>query len=115
MYLYNSTLDADLIVSRHLGALEWLAAKFGGHLSKAPSTEAIPVKESVTEADVDGQVVVGNLPLFLASKTYMVGAIEFDGPPPRGAEYGVPEMCKAGARVTWYQVVQTARHIGDAW
>lgn len=83
-----------VIVSRHPGAVEWLREQgLDG-----------TVYPSVTEEDVRGRWVVGNLPLKYAVLARGVLAIEFDGAPPRGAEYGAEEMKAAGARLSAYFV-----------
>lgn len=143
----------DLIVTRHRGAVEWLAEEFrrtrtapawrgwtvwciltadarvrgwpvGGNGSHThylcpllaadqwddfdprsyDAQPRIPVVAEVTAADVRGRHVVGNLPLHLAALCASVTAIEFAGPPPRGAEYTAAEMTAAGARLARYVV-----------
>jgi len=65
----------------------------------------VPVKAEVSADDVRGRHVVGNLPLHLAAMCASITAIEFDGPPPRGAEYTADDMDRAGARLRAYRVV----------
>lgn len=115
-----------VIVSRHPGAVEFLAEQIGleqhgGHgfayydrAGKAvvvgdstqglPLSCRIPVLESAGPDDVRGKAVYGNLPLHLAALAAEVVAVEFAGPPPRGQEYGVEEMRAAGARLARYVV-----------
>ena len=87
-----------VIVSRHEAAIEFIRAN-------APEFRfARVVTGNATPADVRGKIVAGNLPLHLAALCHTVVAVEFDGAPPRGAEYGVAEMVAAGARLTAYRV-----------
>lgn len=91
-------MKADIIVSRHPGAVAWLRDAY-------PELADVPVVAAVSAADVQGKVVVGNLPMHLASAAECVYAIEFSGPAPRGAEYSAAEMREAGARTTRYYVL----------
>jgi hypothetical protein len=86
-----------VIVSRHSAAVEFIRAE-------APEFADATVLVSATPDDVRGRVVAGNLPLHLASLAKAVVAVEFEGAPPRGTEYGIEEMRKAGARLRWYVV-----------
>lgn len=87
-----------VIVSRHLAAIEFIR-------QHAPEFRfARIITGNATAADVRGKIVAGNLPLHLAALCRTVVAVEFDGAPPRGTEYGVPEMVAAGARLTAYRV-----------
>ena len=70
-------------------------------------SETVNVVASATAEDVAGKVVYGNIPLHLAAAADSVWAVEFDGPPPRGAEYGIAEMEQAGARLCCYKVQQS--------
>jgi hypothetical protein len=87
-----------IIVSRHPAAIEfiraWASEEFG----------AAPVAASATADDVRAKAVAGNLPLHLAAVAAEVWAVEFDGPPPRGAEYSTRDMVAAGARLARYRV-----------
>lgn len=116
----------DLIVSRHRGALEWLAGRLGNELEHGeyvpgenvfrvyPVADTghdfppydVPVRAEVGPDDVRDKVVVGNLPLHLAALCRRVVAVEFGGPPPRGAEYGPAEMEAAGGRLASYTVAR---------
>jgi hypothetical protein len=116
-----------LIVTRHPAALQFLAQ--GIHPEWAPavlegqqlvwkpigpeagSPEALAVSDSVriisgnaTAEDVRNKIVYGNIPLHLAALARAVIVIEFSGDPPRGQEYGLPEMLAAGAHLTAYEV-----------
>lgn len=86
-----------IIVTQHDGAVAWLESQgiVGPRLKHA------------TEDDVAGRLVVGNVPLRLAERALGVLAIEFEGQPPRGAEYTVADMVKAGARLRFYAVSST--------
>lgn len=108
-------LDFALVVSRHPGAVDWLAAQLCGTVNQAGTAIAvpgldggddiiIPVLTEVTPDDVRGLRVAGNLPLHLAALAEKVYAIEFTGEPPRGAEYSAYAMEAAGAHLTPYSV-----------
>jgi len=86
-----------VIVSRHPAAVAFIHEEM-------PEAASAPVMESVSADDVRGKIVIGNVPLSLAAVAEKVIAVEFDGVPPRGAEYGVEEMRAAGARLTAYRV-----------
>jgi putative CRISPR-associated protein (TIGR02620 family) len=86
-----------IIASRHTGAIEFVR-------SERPDFVDAEVRESVTPDDVRGAHVIGNLPLHLAALCGRYEAIEFSGPPPRGAEYGLKEMRACGARLVEYRV-----------
>jgi CRISPR-associated protein Csx16 len=86
-----------IIVSRHPAAIEFVRAE-------RPDFCDAEVMESVTADDVRGAHVVGNLPMSLAALCARYEAIEFSGPPPRGAEYGLKEMRACGARLVEYRV-----------
>jgi hypothetical protein len=64
----------------------------------------VPVIFAAYPDDVMGKVVYGNLPLHLASLTSLVRAVEFEGAPPRGQEYSLEDMMRAGARLVDYVV-----------
>lgn len=116
-----------VIVSRHSAAIVFIAQQIvppatpyvvdGGQLvvlwddimDNFPPLEsniqyAIPILASATEEDVRDKVVYGNLPLHLAAAAQVVFAIEFEGDPPRGAEYTLEDMRRAGAVLRCYQV-----------
>jgi hypothetical protein len=65
----------------------------------------VPVLASATAEAVRGKEVFGNLPLHLAAEAELVHAIEFPAAPPRGAEYTVDDMLKAGAVLRPYYVL----------
>jgi len=92
-----SEMHEAVIVSRHCAAVEFIRQAAG-------LSDKVPVLASATPDDVRGKVVYGNLPLHLAAEAAQVVAVEFDGAPPRGAEYGITEMRAAGARLTAYKV-----------
>jgi hypothetical protein len=87
-----------LIVTRHPAAAEFIREELGSGWQDAE------IKPEVTEEDVKNAVVAGNLPLHLAAKAARVLAVEFEGPPPRGAEFTVEDMRSAGARIMPYVV-----------
>lgn len=87
-----------VIVSRHEAAIEFIR-------QHAPEFRfARIITGNATAADVRGQIVAGNVPLHLAALCHTVVAVEFDGAPPRGAEYSAQDMVAAGARLTAYRV-----------
>lgn len=114
-------IDIDVVVSRHPAAVEFIAAEIGGRVvgdgeqsfitvEVGPrKTRMIPVLAQAGPDDVDGRVVGGNLPLHLAALARLVVAVEFDGEPPRGREYGLPEMRAAGAHLRVYRVRSVRR------
>jgi len=85
-----------VIVSRHAGAVAWLAAQ------GITGT----VIEQATADDVRGKVVVGNLPLDLAAEAHQVGSIDLPGllREQRGRDLTPAEMNAAGATLRWYVV-----------
>lgn len=88
-----------IIVSRHPAAVEFIRQQLG--------IEDAPVMASVTEDDVRGKIVIGNLPMHLAAIASWTGeywALEFDGAAPRGAEYTIDDMLVAGAKLVRYRV-----------
>ena len=92
----------EIIVSRHPAAIQFIQEMLGAQPGD------IPVIESATIADVSGAAVYGNLPLHLAVRAAVVVAVEFDGPPPRGREYGLEVMRAAGATLVPYRVQRAA-------
>lgn len=85
-----------VIISRHAGAIEWLARQgiTGSVIAQA------------TAEDVRGKVVVGNLPLHLAALALRVGSIDLPNlaAADRGRDLTPAEMDAAGASVQWYEV-----------
>lgn len=77
-------------------------------VSQAPAPVLVAkvpiIRGNATPEDVRGKHVYGNVPLCLACEASIVYAIEFDGTPPRGTEYGIEEMRAAGAKLTAYTV-----------
>jgi len=86
-----------VIVSRHPATIEYLRDE-RAYLADAP------VIESASAADVAGKIVYGNLPLHLAALTHSVCAVEFYNTAPRGLEYTLEDMRRAGAHITQYRV-----------
>lgn len=87
-----------VIVSRHEAAIEFIR-------EHAPEFRfARTITGNATPDDVRGKIVAGNLPLHLAALCHTVVAVEFDGAPPRGAEYTAEDMVAAGAHLTAYRV-----------
>ena len=85
-----------VIVSRHAGAIEWLARQ----------GIAGTVIEQATAEDVFDSVVIGNLPLHLAAAAHKVGSIDLPGltREQRGRDLTPEEMDAAGAVIRWYVV-----------
>ena len=85
-----------VIVSRHAGAVAWLAAQgiTGDVIAQA------------TPEDVRGKIVVGNLPLHLAALAVKIGSIDMPNlaAADRGRDLTPEEMDAAGARISWYKV-----------
>lgn len=108
-----------IIVTRHKGAVSFIAAALQGTDNNGESVSVycieardrvqVPVVSSATADDVRGKVVYGNLPMHLAAEADTVYAIEFDGDPPRGAEYNLDDMRRAGARLMPYVVTRSDR------
>lgn len=88
-----------VIVSRHPAAIEFIK-------KYAPVFADAPVLSHATEDDVRDKIVIGNLPLHLASLAKRVIVIEFTGTAPRGQEYTLEDMINAGAVLREYQVKQ---------
>lgn len=97
-----------IIVSRHPAAVEFIRRE-------APEFADALVLAQATADDVRGATVAGNLPLHLAALAAEVWAVEFEGGPPRGAEYGVAEMDAAGARLTRYVVASESQVSALDW
>ena len=85
-----------IIVSRHAGAIEWLA-------QRGITGTAMP---QVTPEDVRDKIVIGNLPLHLAAAAHQVGSIDMPdlSAADRGRDLTPEEMDAAGARISWYVV-----------
>ncbi len=94
---HDPVIARRVIVSRHPAAIEFLRAE-------CPEFAEAPVLESASAEEIRGAVVGGNVPLHLAAVAAQVVAVEFEGPAPRGAEYGLAEMRAAGARIARYRV-----------
>jgi hypothetical protein len=87
-----------VIASRHPAVLEWLK-----RFPDIPKGTPI-IMENACADGVAGKIVIGNIPLFLASRAKMVLAVEFEGAPPRGQEYTLEDMLKSGAKLSGYIV-----------
>jgi len=87
----------NVIVSRHVGAVEWLRQR--GITGR--------VIEHATAEDVRGRVVYGTLPLHLAAEAARVVAIDLPRlrPEQRGKDLSPAEMDAAGARLIAYKVL----------
>jgi len=91
----------DVVVTRHAATLQWLEEEAGNYGLDISQARVVP---SVSEDDVKGRIVVGNLPMHLASMCSRYFAVEFSSQPPRGQEYGINEMRSCGAHLTEYVV-----------
>ena len=89
-----------LIVTRHQGAVAWLEAQgiTGEVISHVASAD-----------EVRGRVVIGALPLHLASEAEKIGSIDMPGlrPDQRGQDLTPVDMDAAGATLRWYAVRQS--------
>lgn len=94
---YRQTGPERVIVSRHPAAVEFIR-------SVAPEFADAPVLQVAGEDDVRSKVVAGNLPLHLAALAEEVWVVEFTGEPPRGQEYSLEDMRRAGAVLRRYKV-----------
>ena len=86
-----------IVVSRHKAAIEFIRQE----MCWRPGS--FRVVESATADDVQGMHVYGNLPMHLAALAAKVTVVEFAGEAPRGQEYDLSAMQKAGARLVTYQ------------
>jgi len=87
-----------VIVSRHPAAVQFVREELG-------LGEDVPVLATADAANVRDKVVAGNIPLHLACLCRYVVAVEFDTPP-RGAEYTLEDMRRAGAHLKRYRVTR---------
>ena len=90
-----------VIVSRHEGAVKWLA--------QCGITGPV-ISGNATPDDVRGKVVVGNVPLHLAALAARVASIDMPAlrADQRGADLTPAEMDAAGASINWYVVRDVA-------
>mgnify|MGYP000955834578 CR=1 FL=1 len=86
-----------LIVTRHSGAVEWLHRKgitgeVVSHISPSESLE--------------GKIVIGNIPLWVAAQADEVWAIEIPNLPSelRGVDISAEQMEELGAKISKYYV-----------
>jgi len=87
-----------IIVSRHKAVPEFIAEVL-------PEAAGAPVYAEVDEATVRGKTVIGNLPMNLAAIAGRYIAVEYPaGNAPRGSEYSLDDMKRAGARLVEYRV-----------
>jgi CRISPR-associated protein Csx16 len=96
-----------VIVSRHAGAVEWLRLR--GFEGK--------VIAQASRYDVEGCIVVGSLPLWLASTAAEVWAIDMPNltEAQRGKDLTPAEMDAAGASITQYRVTRGRTLMADSW
>jgi hypothetical protein len=112
-----------VVVSRHRAALEFIADILGGTYNPGITDEkgvllpciAVPAGDggddlipiitgNATRSQVEGKIVYGNIPHDLSDCAAEVRTIEFEGTPPRGVEYTLEDMRKAGAKIGRYVV-----------
>jgi|SRR3989344_4689199 len=108
-----------IIVSRHPAAIQFCAAHIADRENwnqysifsdkvefyEGEEVYTVPIKSSVTPADVTGVEVYGNLPMNLAAVAGGLSVIEFGSNPPRGQEYTLADMEVAGAFIASYKVI----------
>lgn len=88
----------EIIVTRHAATVEWL---------REMGIEA-EVKSQVDVEDVQGKVVIGNIPFHLACETKEVYVVGFNNLPEgvRGYELSLEDMKRYGAFLQRYQVIK---------
>lgn len=86
-----------VIVTRHAGAVEWLAAQ---------GITGTVISHVTEPAQVAGKAVIGALPLHLAASTARIGSIDMPNlaAADRGRDLTPEEMDAAGAAIRWYVV-----------
>ena len=90
--------DDILIVTRHVGAVEWLRKRgYNGNVIPYASPK-----------DVNNRIVVGNPPLHISYAARRVGFIEIPRLPRslRGQELTCAQLEQYGARIRWYTVIR---------
>ena len=95
---FGEYIVSEVIVSRHPGALSFIRRYLGER------ADYIPVLAEATREDIEGKIVYGNLPLYLAAFAAKVLAIEFSRSASRGLEYNLADMDSAGAHFAAYSV-----------
>lgn len=87
-----------VIVSRHPATAAFIRREL-------PAFADAPALESVSMADIADTAVAGNLPLDLAASAAVVFAVVFPtGNAPRGQDYTLADMDRAGARIRAFEV-----------
>lgn len=91
-----------VIVSRHVGAVEWLR-------QRGITGRVLPF---ATAKDVRDKIVIGNVPMFLASLAKKIYSIEFPDLPEeaRGKELSAEEMENYGAKLFAYRVYRLGEY-----
>ena len=86
-----------VIVTRHAGAVAWLAEQ---------GVTGEVIAHVTAPAQITGKVVIGALPLHLAALAAKVGSIDLPNLPAeqRGRDLTPSEMDAAGACIRWYKV-----------
>ena len=83
------------IISRHAATVEWLReCGYDGEVIAHVSDPSI----------LKGQIVIGNLPLHLAARAALVGAVEFDLPAEMRGQELTLDWLRENARIAWYSV-----------
>jgi len=92
---FPNTTPETLIVSRHPAQITYL---------RSLGYEGV-VREHVTASDVAGKIVIGNLPMNLASLCVRVGCADMKIPAEkRGCELTLAEVVQFSNGVVWYTV-----------
>jgi len=87
-----------IIVTRHKGALKWLQKYH-------PEFKDCKVNDHVSPEDLKGNIVVGVLPVHLASMCVEYWHMEMDVPREyRGKELSLEDMERFGCHITRYNV-----------
>ena len=86
-----------VIVTRHAGAVAWLAEQ---------GVTGEVIAHVTAPAQITGKVVIGALPLHLAAVAAKIGSIDLPGltAERRGKDLTPAEMDAAGATLRWYVV-----------
>lgn len=85
-----------VIVSSYKATREFLA--------KLPEYKGAPALSFARPEDIEGKIVVGNLPLWLAAKCKRYFAVEFTRFAPRGIDLSDDQLIQAGLRITEYNI-----------
>ncbi len=84
-----------IIVSRHAATVEWL---------REQGYEGQVIAHIANPEQIAGEIVIGNLPLHLAARAALVGAVEFELPAEMRGQELTLEWLRENASVRWYTV-----------